>query len=33
VHLQVQDMDSARLMIHVQQAKGLKDRSTNYYKR
>ena len=26
VHLQVQDMDSARMMIHVRQAKGLKDR-------
>ena len=26
VHLQVQDMDSARMMVHVRQAKGLKDR-------
>ena len=26
VHLQVQDMDSARSMVHVRQAKGLKDR-------
>ena len=33
VHLQVQDIDSARSMVHVRQAKGLKDRSTNYYNR
>jgi integrase/recombinase XerD len=26
VHLQVKDMDSARMMVHVRQAKGLKDR-------
>lgn len=26
VHLQVQDMDSARMMVHVRQGKGLKDR-------
>jgi site-specific recombinase XerD len=33
VHLQVPDIDSSRMLIHIRNGKGGKDHSTNYYNR